>query len=161
VQSNDFARVPGLGPAKAARLLAALELGRRRQVEGPPAERLSTPAEAVGPLRALLYGLAEEHVAVLALDARRRIVAAERISQGSLTMALAHPREVFRAAIKLGAAAVVVGHNHPSGDPEPSPDDRALTRRLREAAEILALPLVDHVIVGEPGYFSFAEQGLI
>jgi DNA repair protein RadC len=72
---------------------------------------------------------------------------------------LAHPREIFRTAIKLGAAAIVVGHNHPSGDPAPSPDDDRLTSQLRQAAEVLGIPLVDHVIMGERGTFSYAQQG--
>lgn len=158
-QVADLCAVGGLGPAKAATLMAALELGRRLALPSARSVALRGPDAALGALRHLLSGRQEEHFAVLALDARRRILAAELVSQGTLTQAMAHPREVFRSAIKLGAAAVVVGHNHPSGDPEPSPDDRLLTRRLREAAELLAVPLLDHLIVGEPGHFSFSQAG--
>jgi DNA repair protein RadC len=152
----DLRAIPGLGLAKSAALLAALEWGRRKAVR-PAAEALGGPQAVVEALRPLLSGRREEHIAVLALDARRRILAAQLVSQGCLTSAMAHPREVFRAAIKLGAAAIVIGHNHPSGDPRPSPEDHALTRRLREAAEILGIPLLDHVIVGEGRAFSYAE----
>jgi DNA repair protein RadC len=161
VQAADLCSLPGLGPAKAATLMAALELGRRAGQSQQRNVPLSGPEASLAALRELLGGRREEHFAVLALDARRRVLAAELISQGTLTQTMAHPREVFRSAIKLGAASVVVGHNHPSGDPSPSPDDRLLTRRLREAAEVLAVPLLDHVIVGEPGHYSFSASGWV
>jgi DNA repair protein RadC len=158
LQPADLLEVKGMGPAKASAVAAALEWGRR-QGRTRTAPALSGPAAAIEVLRPLLEGRQEEHVAVLALDARRRVSASELVSRGTLTQSLAHPREIFRTAIKLGAAAVVVGHNHPSGDPAPSPDDHALTRRLREAAEILGIPLVDHIIVGAETCFSYAETG--
>jgi len=158
LQRADLVAIKGVGDAKAAVVCAALEWGRRQVGEGPRAA-LAGPSAAVAVLRPLLLGLREEHVAVLALDARRRVLASEVVSQGTLTQSLAHPREIFRTAIKLGAAALVVGHNHPSGDPAPSPDDHALTRRLREAADILGIPLVDHIIVAQESCFSYAEKG--
>ena len=158
LQRADLLTLKGVGSAKAAVVLAALEWGRRQIPERRPAA-LTGPGAAVAALRPLLQGRREEHVAVLALDARRRVMAEELISQGTLTQSLAHPREIFRTAIKLGAAAIVVGHNHPSGDPQPSADDHGLTRRLREAAEILGIPLVDHIIVVQDACFSYAESG--
>lgn len=155
---SDLHGLPGMGPAKAAGLLAAWEWGRRQALKTAPS-RLAGPSMALDALRPLLAGRREEHVAVLALDARHRVLAAQLVSQGCLTSAMAHPREVFRAAVKLGAAAVVVGHNHPSGDPSPSPDDHALTRRLRGASEVLGIPLLDHVIVGDSAAFSYADSG--
>jgi DNA repair protein RadC len=152
----DLKRVPGMGAAKAGAILAALEWGRRQALR-PQQTAVDGPQAVVEALKPLLAGRREEHIAVLALDARRRIQAGQLVSQGCLTSAMAHPREVFRLAVKLGAAAIVVGHNHPSGDPRPSPEDHALTRRLREAAEILGIPLLDHVIVGEGRAFSYAE----
>lgn len=159
LQAADLRAIPGVGPAKAAAILAALEWGRRLQVPEGREAPLRGPGGAWEALRGLLAGCRQEQVAVLALDTRRRILATEVVSQGTLTQSLAHPREIFRTAIKLGAAAVVVGHNHPSGDPSPSPDDHALTRRLREAAEILGIPLVDHLIVGDDAFHSYAESG--
>lgn len=155
---NDLCALPGLGLAKAGAVLAGLELGRR-QAQATVSAPLAGPVAAAQALHSLLAGRATEHFAVLALDARRRILAGELVSHGSLTQALAHPREVFRTAVKLGAAAVVVGHNHPSGDPSPSPDDLALTRRLRQAADLLGIPLLDHLILGQGSPYSFCEAG--
>jgi DNA repair protein RadC len=159
LQAADLRAVPGIGAAKAAAVLAALEWGLRQQGPERREAALRGPAAACEALRALLAGRQQEQVAVLALDTRRRVLARELVSQGTLTQSLAHPREIFRTAIKLGAAAVVVGHNHPSGDPSPSPDDHALTRRLREAAEVLGIPLVDHIVVGQDGFYSYADSG--
>jgi DNA repair protein RadC len=153
----DLKALPGLGLAKGASVLAALELGRRQAL--PVAEPASGADAVLAALQGLLDGRREEHFAVVALDARRRILAAELVSHGTLTQSLAHPREVFRSAIKLGAAAVVVGHNHPSGDPTPSPDDHLVTRRLRECAELLAIPLLDHWVLGRGRHYSYAQQG--
>ena len=124
--------------------------------EGEP---LTGPQKTVEILRTMIVDEARENVAVLALNSRRVVIGAQIVSTGTLTQSLAHPREVFRMAIQLNAAAIVVGHNHPSGDPTPSPDDQALTRRLREAAEILGIPLVDHVIVAENETYSYAAHG--
>jgi DNA repair protein RadC len=160
LQAADLRSIRGVGSAKAGAVLAALEWGRRQHLaRAENRDALRGPAAAAAALRPLLLGRGQEHVAVLALDARRRVQAAELVSQGTLTQSLAHPREVFRTAIKLGAAGIVVGHNHPSGDPSPSPDDHALTRRLKEAAEILGIPLIDHIIVAESACHSYAENG--
>jgi DNA repair protein RadC len=109
----------------------------------------------------LVKGEPQESVITVALDARRNVLAVVRVSMGSLTQSLAHPREVFRVAFLANAAAVVVAHTHPSGDPSPSTDDHVLTRRLREAAEILGVPLLDHIIVGTDGnaaFYSYAQS---
>lgn len=159
LELSDLQEIPGLGPAKAASILAALEWGRRQAPSAPESLPLRSGREVYGALKGLLEGRKEEHFAVLALDARRRVLASQIVSQGILTQAMAHPREVFRTAIKLSAAGVAVGHNHPSGDPAPSPDDHVLTRRLKDCGELLAIPLLDHVIVGAGSYFSYAEQG--
>ena len=122
-------------------------------------EPIKGPAGAVDVLRALIGNEGLENVAVLALNARRTVIGAQVVSTGTLTQSLAHPREVFRMAIQLNAAAIVIGHNHPSGDSAPSPDDHALTRRLRECAEILGIPMIDHVIIGDGSQYSYAENG--
>lgn len=159
LQLADLMSLKGMGLAKSAGLLAALEWGRREAVLLEKAAPLASSSAAAAELRQLLQGRRQEHFGVLALDARRRVLAVELISQGSLTQSLAHPREIFRTAIKLGAAGIIVGHNHPSGDPLPSPEDHAVTLRLREAAELLAVPLLDHVIVGDSVCFSYADSG--
>ena len=122
-------------------------------------EPLRGPSGAAEILRQMIAAEGREEVWVMALNARRSIVGIQQVSAGTLTQSLAHPREVFRLAIQLNAVGIIVGHNHPSGDPAPGPDDNALTRRLRDAAEILGIPLIDHVIVAENGTYSYAENG--
>ena len=115
------------------------------------------PAEAANALMALLADEPAEVFAILCLTTKHRVIAFHEVSRGILDSTLVHPREVFKAALLANAAAIVAGHNHPSGDPTPSPDDIALTRRLAAAGDILGVPLLDHVIVGEGRYYSFSE----
>lgn len=159
LELSDLQGLPGLGLAKAASVLAALEWGRRQTPLNQEISPLRSGREAYMALKGLLEGRKEENFAVLALDARRRVLSSQIVSQGTLTQALAHPREVFRTAIKMNAAGVALGHNHPSGDCRPSPEDHTLTVRLRECGELLAIPVLDHIIVGAGAYFSYAEQG--
>lgn len=168
-EPTDFARVRGLGPAKAAELVAALELARRlRERAHDPGERLDAPGKVWSRLEPLAAGLAVEKCWVLCLNRRNRLLALHEVSSGTATSSLLHPREVFRQALRHAAAAVIVAHNHPSGDPAPSHADRAVTRQLGEAGRVLGVELIDHVIVGRPeadpsskGWFSFGEAGLI
>lgn len=117
--------------------------------------------------RAAMVALADiarkrkEYFVALYLDACHRVMFREVVSIGTLTASLVHPREVFAPALTRGAAALIVAHNHPSGDPEPSREDRETTRRLVECGRILGIPILDHVIIGTRGYFSFRERGLI
>ncbi|MEZ4352087.1 MAG: DNA repair protein RadC [Myxococcota bacterium] len=155
---SELEAVPGLGPAKAASLLAVVELGRR--IAGPalPLGRvIRGPADVERYFRARLRQLDRECFHVVALDGRHRLLGTDLVSLGTLTASLVHPREVFRQAIRRAAGAVLVVHNHPSGDPRPSGEDRAVTRRLRDAGELLGIELLDHVIVGRSGYYSFRE----
>lgn len=102
-----------------------------------------------------------EHFVVLCLSARRRVIARETVSIGTLSASLVHPREVFKPAIMANAAAIIIAHNHPSGDFSPSAEDREATKRIMRAGEILGIPLLDHVIVSTAGYFSFREGGIL
>lgn len=154
----DLQRLPGLGPARAAALLAAFELGRR--ATAPPRPSVASPEEAYA-LVADMGTLRKEHFRALYLDARRRLLLSETVSIGTLTSSLVHPREVFHPAVGCCAAAVVVAHNHPSGDPEPSPEDLALTRRLRQAGEILGIEVLDHLVVGRSRYVSLKQRGVL
>jgi DNA repair protein RadC len=158
----EVARAPGVGLAKAARLAAALELGRRLGAErSPPPERIKGPADVHRLCAPKLRDLAVEEFHVLALGSQSQVLADLLITRGILNSSLVHPREVFRAAIAEAAAGIIVVHNHPSGDPTPSADDRAVTRQLVDAGRLLDLPVYDHVIVGGDRYTSFAEAGLL
>ncbi len=159
---TELARIRGMGRAKATRVSAALELGRRLSSEAW-ADRcvVRSPADVhrwCGPgLRDLLV----EEFHLLTLDAQNRIARDLLITRGILNSSLVHPREVFRAAIAEAAAGVIVVHNHPSGNPTPSADDRAVTRQLAEAGRLLDIPVYDHVIVAGDQYFSFTEAGVL
>jgi DNA repair protein RadC len=158
----ELVRVRGVGPAKAARLLAAFELAARLVREGRP-ERppVRDPGDVASLLGPRLRDLTVEEFHVLALDSQSRVVRDVLVTRGLLSSALVHPREVFRAAIAEAAAGLIVVHNHPSGDPTPSPEDRAVTRQLVEAGRLLDLPVYDHVIVAGDRYLSFVNAGLL
>ena len=150
----------GIGPAKLASLVAAVEIGRRlaeRRLER--GDLIRGPEDVHGHFYQRMRSLAREHFMVLLLDGRNRVMTESQISQGTLTASLVHPREVFRAAIRAGAAAIVLVHNHPSGDATPSDEDLRVTARLVEAGEIVGIRVVDHVVVAERGFHSFQENG--
>ena len=158
----ELAQVPGVGRAKAARVAVAIELGRRIAAEAePPPERIRGPGDVQRYYAARLRDLTVEEFHVLALGSQSQILADLLITRGILNSSLVHPREVFRAAIAEAAAGIIVVHNHPSGDPTPSADDRAVTRQLVDAGRVLDVPVYDHVVVGGERYVSFAEAGLL
>ncbi len=158
----ELAVVPGVGRAKAARVVAALEVGRRLLEEARPERtRIRSPADVFRWFAPRLGDLAAEEFHVLALDSQSGVLRDMLVTRGILNSSLVHPREVFRGAIAEAAAGIIVVHNHPSGDPTPSADDRAVTRQLVEAGRVLDLPVYDHVIVGASRYLSFAEAGLL
>ncbi len=151
----------GLPPAQAAAVVAARELGRR--LHGAPAARrpvVRTPADVAALVGSDLRHLDREHFRVVLLTTRHTVLAVEEIAVGGLDSAIIHPREVFKPAIRWSAAAVVLVHNHPSGDPEPSVDDVRMTTRLAEAGQILGVEVLDHVVVGDGRYVSLRERGL-
>jgi DNA repair protein RadC len=152
-------RAPGVGPTRAARLLAAVELGRRA-VAGPRPDRprLASPAAVAGYLLPDHAGHPEERFGVVLLDTKHRAIRAVALSRGTLDASLVHPREVFRAATEHSAAAVVLFHNHPSGDPSRSVDDVHLTRRLVEAGELMGISVLDHVVLGDGCWHSVRES---
>ena len=150
----------GLGPTRARRLLAALELGRRSLRPMPVTGLLvRRPEDLTAVLRDEFRGLDRERFIALYLDARHRVRALETVSIGSLNASLVHPREVFKPAIAISAAAVIVAHNHPSGDPRPSGDDLELTGRLDRCGELLGIALLDHMVVGDAEITSIREYG--
>lgn len=160
LEPADLAYRFDLSPAEAWRLGAAVELGRRALAAAPPrVEPLRGGAEVFALLQPRLGGLNCESFHALYLDAKGRLVHERMVSLGTLTSSLVHPREVFAPAVAHRAAAVIVAHNHPSGDPEPSAEDRSTTRRLQRAGRLLGIELLDHVVVARAGYVSFLERG--
>ena len=152
----------GVGRAKAARLIAAFELaGRLIGEERPDVARIAEPGDAVRLVGNRLRDLQVEEFHLLALDTRSRLLRDVLITRGLLDSSLVHPREVFRAAITEAAAGIILVHNHPSGDPTPSAEDRAVTRQLVAAGQLLDLPVHDHIIVAGDRFLSFATAGLL
>lgn len=152
----------GLAPSAALRLGCAVELARRcLRPPGHAAPRLLDPEGVAAELRATAAALTVEAFWAFALDAQGVLLHRHEVSRGTLTSSLVHPREVFVPALLHRAASVVVAHNHPSGDPEPSADDRATTRRLERAGRLLGVPLLDHVVLGAGSHVSFRERGWI
>jgi DNA repair protein RadC len=159
---GEMTRVRGIGPAKAARIKAALGIARRYASEKLPVGTIVTgSASLFGYMREKLAGLRRERFYTVMLDTKHRILREEMVAVGSLNESVVHPREVFRAAIAESAAAVIFVHNHPSGNPEPSIQDRRLTTRLCQAGELVGIRVLDHMVIGADTYFSFAEQGLL
>lgn len=158
--------IPGIGKAKAIQLVAAFGLGRRLANERLARQKLDSPELVHDLLAAEMRALHKESLRVVLLDTRYHLIRIEEVSIGSVNESIAHPRDVFRPAVVASAYAVIVVHNHPSGDPSPSQSDHSLTRRLVEAAELLQIKLLDHVIIGAPAegrqaYFSFKEAGVL
>jgi DNA repair protein RadC len=158
----ELCRIAGVGGAKAARLAAALELGKRMaREERPVRPRIRSPEDVARLLADRLRDLEVEEFHLLALSAQRDVLREVLISRGVLTGSLVHPREVFRPAIAEAAAGIIVVHNHPSGDPTPSPEDRAVTGQLVAAGAVIGIPVLDHVIVAGDRWISFASQGML
>jgi DNA repair protein RadC len=156
---KDWLELPGLGPAKAGQLYAALELSRRCH-RGPDRPRITSPRAAGEYLLPRCQGWSEERFGLLALNAKGDLLAERILSLGTATATLISPREFFREALRYGAITALAFHNHPSGDPTPSREDVQLTRRLQAAGESLGVPLSDHLILGRGRYHSFrAEEG--
>jgi DNA repair protein RadC len=153
--------VQGIGPAVAARISAALELGRRLAREGPlERTRIRGPRDVYELSAPGMRDLSQEEFRVLLLNTQHAVVREIPVTRGTLDASIVHPREVFRAAIAESAAAMILVHNHPSGDPTPSPEDRQVTRQLAEAGRVVGIPVLDHVVVGDGRYVSFVEAGL-
>ncbi len=158
----ELAGEPGVGVAKAARILAALELGSRLSTETAGTQPLlRTPEEAARYVLPRYSARPLESFGVLALDTRHRLKKEILISTGSIDATLVHPREVFREALVLRAASVVLFHNHPSGDPEPSAEDLQLTRRLVQAGALLGIAVLDHLVLGAGRYVSLKQRGAV
>jgi DNA repair protein RadC len=157
-----MSRVPGLGQAKVAQICAAMELGRRLAAfmeDSKPT--IHGPEDVAQLLMPELRHESKEHFKALYLDVKNRVLRARTVFVGTLDGSIVHPREIFRDAVTLAAASVIVAHNHPSGDPTPSPEDISITRRLVTAGQVIGIDLVDHVIIGDGRWVSLKERGLV
>lgn len=158
----ELKQTRGVGAAVAARVAASLELGRRLAREGPLERgRIRSPGDVFERCAPALRDLLYEEFRVLLLNTQHAVVREIVVTRGILDASVVHPREVFKPAVAESAAALILVHNHPSGDPAPSSEDREVTRQLAEAGRILGIPVLDHVIVGDARYLSFVEAGYL
>lgn len=158
----ELAQFKGVGIGKGARILAALELGKRMSLSvGDFRPQINTSREAANLLMDDMRMLEQEMVKIILLNTKNKVLGIETIAVGGLNQAAVEPREVFRAAIKKNAHAIILAHNHPSGDSQPSAEDCLLTERLQLASELIGIPILDHIIIGEYGYTSFKEKNLM
>lgn len=158
IGAGELMQIPGIGPAKATTILAAIELGKRA-FQSRPLDRtlIESPAAAAAALSQDLMWETRERFAVLLLDVKNRLLGTQVITIGTATETLAHPRDIFREVIRQGATRLIVAHNHPSGSVEPSNEDIQLTRQLLAAAQILNIPLLDHLILGNGDHLSLRQ----
>lgn len=159
---EELMEIPGIGKAKAVELLAAIELGRRMSHTPIVKEGAVTSSQYIGQiLLDELKDFQQEHVVALLLNTKNEIIKKETIFKGSLNSSVAHPREIFKAAIKCSAARLIIAHNHPSGNPEPSDADLSFTQRMSEAGRLIGIELLDHFIIGDNSYISLKEMGAL
>jgi len=157
---GELRAVAGVGPAQAARLVAVLEIARRHgECVFEPGTPFRGSADVYAHFRERLGGERREHFYAVLLDQKHRKICDVAVSLGSLTASVVHPRDVFGSVVREAAAAVIFVHNHPSGDPTPSPEDIALTRRLREVGDLVGVRVLDHVVIGKGRYVSFVDDG--
>jgi DNA repair protein RadC len=154
---HELAQITGVGTARAARLAAAFELGRRAVEVAHYRRTLGSAEDVYRCVATRLAGVSQEVFIAIGLDVRSRVLDIVEVARGSLAHVEAHPREVFRPLVRMAAAVGVLVHNHPSGDPTPSRQDRELTRQMREVGNILGIPIIDHVVVGDRSFRSIAE----
>lgn len=163
IAGQDFDGLKFLGDltkTEAARILAAIEIGKRiAYASASDMEHITSPGDAAQYLMGKMRNLTHECFVVLLLNTKNRVIRVKQIAEGSLTSAVVHPREAFSPAVTAHAASILVAHNHPSGDPYPSTEDRNLTRALEDAGNVLGIPLIDHVVIGDGRWYSFKEHG--
>jgi DNA repair protein RadC len=160
MSKDQLTQIKGIGNAKALQIQASIELGKRlARSTMNEAVTIRSPENVADLMREELRYLQKEHFVCLFLNTKNHVIGQETLSMGSLNASIVHPREVFRAAIKRSSASIVCVHNHPSGDPTPSPEDIQLTHRLTEAGSIIGIEVLDHIIIGDHKFVSLKEQG--
>jgi DNA repair protein RadC len=159
---TEICRVKGAGTAKAASIKAALELANRCQARRLAIwDRFTSPEQVYEHYHFTYRDRRKEYFLALLLDGKNRVIREVQISEGSLNQSIVHPREVFNPAVRESAAAIILVHNHPTGDPAPSREDREITRRLREAGDLMGVKVLDHIIIGDGSFVSFASEGML
>lgn len=159
--SSELSAIKGVGQAKAAQLKAGLEIGRRLLIAAPHERpQITSPTDAANLLMLEMGHLEQEHLRVLLLDTKNRVLATPTIYKGNVNTSVIRIAEIFREAIRHNSTAVIVAHNHPSGDPTPSPEDVRVTRQITEAGKLLDIDVLDHLIIGRGRYISLRERGL-
>jgi len=160
---TELCSIEGIGETKAVQIKSAMELGKRRVSEkhSPYGKAFSTSEEVSRYFTPMIGSLKKELFKILLLDSQNKMMKEVTISEGSLDSSIVHPREVFKPAIKDSAASIILMHNHPSGDPAPSRNDESITKKLVSTGEIMGIPVLDHIIIGKNGYFSFCDKQMI
>lgn len=159
---SEICAIKGMGLAKATSVKAAFSLASRFQARKLERfDRFTSPQQVFDYFHHEFRDSRKEYFLILLLDGKNRIIRRVQVSEGSLNQSIVHPREVYLPAVKESAAAIILVHNHPTGDPAPSSEDIAITRRLKEAGEIMGIKVLDHIIIGDGEYLSFVERGLL
>lgn len=158
---QELISIKGIGQIKAQQILAALKLAQALTISAPPSYKISSPADVYKLVEPELRFKRKEHFICLFLNSKNLVITQELTAVGNLNSCIVHPREVFRQAIKRCSASIICIHNHPSGNPEPSPEDLEITKRLISAGNIIGINVLDHVIIGHQRYISLAERGLM
>jgi DNA repair protein RadC len=162
MEMEQLTDIKGIGTAKALQILAAFELGKRLARTGPGTPiSIRSPQDVAELFMEELRYLPKEHFVCLYLNSKNHVISRETLSVGTLNASLVHPREVFRPAIQKNSASIICAHNHPSGDPTPSPEDIQMTQRLYEAGKLIGIELLDHIIIGDNRYISLKEHGYL
>ncbi len=158
---EEMMEIEGIGLAKAAQLKAVAEMSRRFPLTGGAEEIIKSPATAAEVLMPRLRYLQQEKFCIVLLNTKNMVIAVEEVTTGGLNSSLVHPREVFKRAIRRSSAAIILAHNHPSGDPNPSREDIRVTRRLIEVGDLVGIKVLDHIIIGDGRFLSLKQEGAI
>lgn len=160
ISLKDLREIKGIGEAKAATILSAMEIAKRISYsKGPSLVQLNSPGKVVDFVFGQLNMAEVEEFVLICLNTKKEVTSCHRLSKGTLNYTVVHPRDVFRLSIEKGAHSVILVHNHPSGHVEPSKEDFILTRRLVETGDLVGIPVLDHIILGGSNYYSFLEEG--
>lgn len=158
---EDLCKIKGIGIDKSIMLKAAFEIGKRSKFEKLEKKQILSSKDASLVLENNLRGLNKEHFIILMLNTKNFLLGVETVSIGSLNSSIVHPRELFKSAINKSAAAIILAHNHPSGDATPSREDIEVTKRIKSGGQLLGIDVIDHIIIGDNCYYSFKEEKMI